>query len=692
MNQNIILLYSIVIYYLYVDYSYGIRSHICNKYNGQPVCCPGWRNGIGAPCIIPVCAGNCGERGECIKPNTCICSDRRLRFSCREEDIDEESDTMQLDQAENQCPDSCNEHGTCESGACICQTGYSGRKCETKLTGACYTSLKRGLCVNPMQYRISQYDYEAIPLTHEICCNALGIAWGEPCQICQITHCSKGYEQIDGICKDINECEVDGVCQRGQCINEEGSYKCNCPENTQFDKTTLDCVYKLKMPCESDPYRCHHGGKCIDLPSGDYKCICPWGTRTSQDRKSCIEDKELHFDICQLYKSSVCKNGQCIPRGNTYECVCNEGFEPSEDRKTCQYKVDICSVHRGYLCTNGQCIPAGRDFFCECNPGFTLSYDRRRCMSKCEELGPSICPNGYCIALSNGDYECQCEIGYQSTSDHKKCIMQIEEPNSNIHFAKTVQYYKNKYYGDKENEAYEHSIEMNKPKLQIDQSEIDDEKSYNWWQSDSLSRKSSGKQQKTYSQYKQLDSSDVTYEKPTQLHLRGTSLRSTPCGQDDIVKRCNGGICLNLGGDGYFCECLPSYLAINGGRACVKHKEGANNVWQNDESIEDIRKSSRPVNNKQHNNYIDHLKKDFNSPFYQYQSPCNRNDVLNKCQWGTCLNLGRNSYKCDCLPEYQFTQTEGCIRKINKDSSQLQNKSTPIHNATLSVNNNSNKS
>lgn len=48
-------------------------------------------------------------------------------------------------------------------------------------------------------------------------------------------------------------------------------------------------------------------------------------------------------------------------------------------------------------------------------------------IGKCEELGPSICPNGYCIALSNGDYECQCELGYQSTSDHKKCIMQMEE-------------------------------------------------------------------------------------------------------------------------------------------------------------------------------------------------------------------------------------------------------------------------
>ncbi|CAH8566852.1 unnamed protein product [Schistosoma haematobium] len=681
MNQNIILLLlSIIIYlYLFVDFTYGIKSHICSKYNGKPVCCPGWRNGIGAPCIIPVCAGNCGERGECIKPNTCICSDRRLRFSCKEEDIDEESDTMQLDQAENQCPDNCNERGTCENGACICRTGYSGLKCEIKLTGACYISLKRGLCVNPMQYRISQYDYEAIPLTHEVCCNALGIAWGEPCQICQSTHCGKGYEQIDGVCKDINECEVDGVCQRGQCINEEGSYKCNCPENTHFDKSTLDCVYTLKMPCELDPHRCHNGGKCIDLPSGDYKCICPWGTRTSQDRKSCIEDKEFHFDICQLYKSSVCKNGQCIPRGNTYECICNEGFEPSEDRKTCQYKVDICSVHRGYLCTNGHCIPAGRDFFCECNPGFTLSYDRRRCMSKCEELGPSICPNGYCIALSNGDYECQCELGYQSTPDHKKCIMQMEEPNSNVHFTKSVQYYKNNYYGNKENEPYENPIEMmNKPQLQIDHSEVDDEKSYNWWQSDSLSKK----QHKSYSQYKQQDSSDVLYKKPKLLHLRGTSLRSTPCGQDDIVKKCNGGICLNLGGDGYICECLPGYLSINGGRACVKHKEGADNVLQNDESVEDIR--YHPVNSKQYN-YINHLQKDSNTQLYKYQSPCNRNDVLNKCEWGTCLNLGRNSYKCDCLPEYQFTQTEGCIRKIHKvlDSSQLQNKSTSIHNTTI---------
>ncbi|KAH8878452.1 Fibrillin-3 [Schistosoma japonicum] len=604
--------------------------------------------------MITVCAGNCGERGECIKPNTCICSDQRLRFSCNvEEENYDESDTMQLDQA------------------------------EIKLKGACYTSLKRGLCVSPMQYRISQYDYEAIPLSHEVCCNALGIAWGEPCQICQTTHCGRGYEQIDGVCKDINECEVDGVCQRGQCINEEGSYKCNCPENTHFDKSTLDCVYTLRMACEEDPHRCNNGGKCVDLPSGDYKCICPWGTRTSQDRKSCLEDKELHFDICQLYKSSVCKNGQCIPRGNTYECICNEGFEPSDDRKTCQYKIDICSVHRGYLCTNGHCIPAGRDFFCECNPGFTLSYDRRRCISKCEELGPSICPNGFCIALSNGDYECQCDMGYQSTPDRKKCVLEIEESYTNKHYAKKVNYYKNQYYGN-EKEPDEDTLDMNKLQLQIDHPDIDDEKSYDWWQSDTSLRKSSGKPYKSYSQYKQQDSvHSLTHDKPSALHLRGTSLRSTPCGQEDIVRKCNGGICLNLGGDGYICECLPGYQLINGGRECIKHKEGSLSVWQNDENVENVKKSLHPVNFKK-STYINDLRQNFNSHgSYHQSSPCSQNDVLNKCEWGTCLNLGGDSYKCDCLPDYEYIQSEGCIHKTDKDSYQLHNKSTIMYNTTI---------
>ncbi|CAH8556578.1 unnamed protein product [Heterobilharzia americana] len=668
MDKSIIWLFFIVIYCLLVDSIHGITSHVCDYYRGQPVCCVGWRNGIGAPCIIPVCAGNCGEHGECIKPNTCICSDRRVRFSCKEEDeLDE--DTMQLDQAENHCLDNCNKRGTCESGKCMCQSGYSGQACENKLTGACYTSLKRGLCVKPMQYRISQYDYESILLTYEVCCNALGIAWGEPCQACQTTHCGKGYEQIDGVCKDINECEVDGVCQRGQCINEEGSYACNCPENTHFDKISLDCVYTQKLPCKTDPNRCSNGGKCIDLPNGDYKCQCPWGTKSSYDKKSCLQDKELQFDICQIYKSSVCKNGQCIPRGTSYECICNEGFEPSEDRKTCQYKIDICSIHRGYLCTNGNCIPVGRDFFCECNPGFTLSYDRRRCITKCEELGPNICSNGYCIALSNGDYECQCDIGYQSTSDRKKCQPQIEESFPDSQFTKSKSYYKNQYY-----ETFEKPMEfINQPEKTVEYLEPDDQRSYGWWQSDNSVKKAFNKQQKSYAQYKQQDSSDLNYVKSVPFHLSGVSRRSTPCGQDEIVKKCNGGICLNLGGDGYTCECLSGYRSVNGGRECAKSKAEADSLWQNDASTYDVVKNFSRMNRK-----ISADKNVFKRKPDLYtnsiQPPCSRNEVLNKCMWGTCLNLGGNLYKCDCLSEYRYNPTKGCVLHADTNTSPLQEK------------------
>nr|CAH8851444.1 unnamed protein product [Trichobilharzia regenti] len=673
MDKNIALHILLIIFYSLSLFHviHGLTSHVCDYYKGQPVCCPGWRNGIGAPCVIPVCAGNCGERGECIKPNTCICSDRRVRFSCKDED--DEEDAMQLDQAENQCPDNCNRRGVCENGKCTCQPGYSGQACNVKLKGACYTSLKRGLCVNPMQYRISQYDYEAIKLTHEVCCNALGIAWGEPCQTCHTTHCGKGFEEIDGVCKDINECEVDGVCQRGQCVNEEGSYKCNCPENTYFDKTALECVYIQKSPCESDPYRCNNGGKCIDLPSGDYKCVCPWGTKTSQDKRSCLQDNEPQFDICQLYKSSVCKNGQCIPRGTSYECICNEGFEPSEDRKTCQYKIDICSIHRGYLCTNGHCIPTGRDFFCECNPGFTLSYDRRRCINKCEELGPSVCPNGYCIALSNGDYECQCDIGYQSTSDRKKCILPMDDSYSNSHYAKSMNYYKNKYY-ESEHETFNSPIDKS-----MEYSEHDDGKNDNWWQNDHLQGKPFNLKQKSYTQYKQQDSAYTKYAKPTALHLRGISRRSTPCGHDEIASKCNGGICLNLGGDGYMCECLPGYKLAHGGRECVKPEAETNSMWQNDASTNDVEKI--PAKNiDKTSKYTSHPTKlidisHINS--MMKSSPCSRNDILDKCEWGTCLNLGGDLYKCDCLSNYQYSQTEGCIPKTQTDKPKTKTSVSP---------------
>lgn len=44
---------------------------------------------------------------------------------------------------------------------------------------------------------------------------------------------------------DINECEVfPGVCTNGQCVNTQGSFRCECAEGLTLDSTGRTCVGK----------------------------------------------------------------------------------------------------------------------------------------------------------------------------------------------------------------------------------------------------------------------------------------------------------------------------------------------------------------------------------------------------------------------------------------------------------------
>ncbi|KER23673.1 hypothetical protein T265_08484 [Opisthorchis viverrini] len=204
---------------LSVTCSFGVDSNkrIC-AYAKKPICCPGWYNNISSPCSIPSCAGDCGDHGQCIRPNTCLCADRRLRFSC---DADE-PESMQHDQPSVTCVDDCNRRGRCVDGTCECDDGFSGEACEEVLESACFAKLQRGLCVNPIQLRVLesacfaklqrglcvnpiQYSQHSINVTtkmsREVCCNSFGIAWGEPCQPCQTSYCGRGYAQKNGSCR-----------------------------------------------------------------------------------------------------------------------------------------------------------------------------------------------------------------------------------------------------------------------------------------------------------------------------------------------------------------------------------------------------------------------------------------------------------------------------------------------------------
>lgn len=41
-------------------------------------------------------------------------------------------------------------------------------------------------------------------LSREVCCNVFGVAWGQPCQMCNFSRCGKGYEYINSVCRGKN--------------------------------------------------------------------------------------------------------------------------------------------------------------------------------------------------------------------------------------------------------------------------------------------------------------------------------------------------------------------------------------------------------------------------------------------------------------------------------------------------------
>ncbi|KER23672.1 hypothetical protein T265_14583, partial [Opisthorchis viverrini] len=191
-------------------------------------------------------------------------------------------------------------------------------------------------------------------------------------------------------------------------------------------------------------------------------------------------------------------------------------------------KIDVCAIHRGYLCPNGECVPSGRDFYCNCDPGFTPSFDRRRCLNHCERMGPNICPNGRCVVMPYGDYECQCHPGYERSMDRKHCVPEEAQPV--IYELPPIMPYIN-------DEAVSPSKFPYVPTTRY----TGGDQPYQWnsWRSHRAPN------------YQPL---------PRRSWSRPNGVSNAPCNQPHIVQRCSGGMCLNLGGRSYMCECLPGSM------------------------------------------------------------------------------------------------------------------------------------
>jgi hypothetical protein len=132
--------------------------------------------------------------------------------------------------------------------------------------------------------------------------------------------------------------------------------------------------------CELMPHVCD-GGECVNT-DGSFRCECPMGYVLDSTGKKCIDDNEC------VSTPNVCGNGTCTNVIGGFECTCGDGFAPGplqvcEDVNECHEMGNQCA----FRCHN---VPGS--FRCICPYGYALAPDGRHCqglfVSYSEQLSP----------------------------------------------------------------------------------------------------------------------------------------------------------------------------------------------------------------------------------------------------------------------------------------------------------------
>ncbi|XP_051691464.2 LOW QUALITY PROTEIN: fibrillin-3 [Oryctolagus cuniculus] len=362
--------------------------------------------------------------------------------------------------------DECSAHtgvcgpGTCYntlgSYTCVCPGDYlqidGGSNCTDMRKDVCFRS-RDGTCRNELAFNV----------TRKMCCCSynVGQAWNRPCEACP-TPGSPDYQLLcghpvpgfvadvhTGRPLDVDECgEIPAICAHGVCINQIGSFRCECPVGFNYNSVLLACEdvdecaggdspcrrnancfnspgsylcecapgYRLspggacegRNECREIPNVCSHGD-CMDT-EGSYVCRCHRGFHTSADRTLCLD-----VDECD---QQPCANGTCRNTVGSYNCFCFPGFVKTASGNCVD--VDECAALVGQVCRSGECLNTPGSFLCLCRDGFWLTADGRNCVDTDECLSfAGTCLPGTCQNLE-GSFRCICPPGFQVQSD--RCV------------------------------------------------------------------------------------------------------------------------------------------------------------------------------------------------------------------------------------------------------------------------------
>uniref|UniRef100_A0A8C7KJ75 Latent-transforming growth factor beta-binding protein 1 n=1 Tax=Oncorhynchus kisutch TaxID=8019 RepID=A0A8C7KJ75_ONCKI len=155
----------------------------------------------------------------------------------------------------------------------------------------------------------------------EECCQSIGTSWGfHKCQKCpkpsggsrQAMDCPQGYKRINNShCQDLNECQLQGVCPNGDCLNTMGSYRCSCKAGFIPDPTLSTCIPDTPAVHEEK-------GACFRLVSSGKQCLHPVPAQLSKQLCCCSVGKAWgpRCDKCPL--PGTAKFKEICPGGMGY--------------------------------------------------------------------------------------------------------------------------------------------------------------------------------------------------------------------------------------------------------------------------------------------------------------------------------------------------------------------------------------
>ncbi|XP_034079020.1 latent-transforming growth factor beta-binding protein 1 isoform X3 [Gymnodraco acuticeps] len=295
----------------------------------------------------------------------------------------------------------------------------------------------------------------------EQCCQTIGTSWGfHKCQKCPkqpsipLIDCPHGYRRINSShCQDVDECQLQGVCPNGNCLNAVGSYRCTCKPGFVPDSTLTTCISKFKdicpggmgytvlpnppvnkpitinqEPIEIPPQPLPTQERPVEAFGKPEEFIPVATTAPEQELLVPVSDRPVVEPILPQLSPGVstvkmeAAYPEVVERSSPPAPVeilpsnAGQGIAPTQSAE-----VDECQISP-FICGQGICYNTAEGYTCHCDEGYRLDDAQTTCVDvdECLESPPS-CVGGRC-ENTEGSFLCVCPEGFLVDEEGTSCL------------------------------------------------------------------------------------------------------------------------------------------------------------------------------------------------------------------------------------------------------------------------------